>query len=71
MINIFIYFILLDIYFLVFLSIYLMKLKTNFSTHLNFFDRKLGLDLVPRVEGEMVDPDNVSVVELYQVVSRK
>lgn len=32
--------------------------------------RKLGLDLVPRVDGEMVDPDCVSVVELHQVVSK-
>lgn len=26
------------------------------------------MDLVPRVDGEMVDPDAVSVVELHQVV---
>ena len=33
------------------------------------FFRRLGLDLVPRVDGEMVDPDAVSVVELHRVVS--
>ena len=30
---------------------------------------KLGLDLVPRVDGAMVDVDNMGAVELYQVVS--
>jgi hypothetical protein len=31
--------------------------------------RKLSLDLVPRVGAHMVDPDTMSVVELYHVVS--
>lgn len=31
--------------------------------------RKLGLDLVPRQGAHMVDPDTMSVVELYHVVS--
>ncbi len=31
--------------------------------------RKLGLDLVPRVENEMVDGEAISVVELYKVVN--
>lgn len=32
--------------------------------------RKLGLDLVPRQGAHMVDPDTMSVVELYHVVIR-
>ena len=30
---------------------------------------KLGLDLVPRLDGEIVDADSLSVVDLYKVVS--
>lgn len=30
--------------------------------------RKLGLDLVPRQGAHMVDPDTMSVVDLYHVV---
>ena len=35
------------------------------------FLSKMGLDLIPRVDGEVVDADstNTSVVELYKVVS--
>lgn len=33
------------------------------------FDSKLGLDLVPRLDGDIVDADNLSIVELYNVVS--
>lgn len=32
-----------------------------------FFFRKLGLDLVPRQGAHMVEPDSMSVVELYHV----
>lgn len=32
------------------------------------FTRHLGLDLVPRKEFEMVDPDQISVSELYKLV---
>lgn len=35
------------------------------------FCSKLGLDLVPRLDGEIVDADSLSVVDLYKVVSRK
>lgn len=31
--------------------------------------RHLGLDLVPRKEFEMVDPDQISISELYKLVS--
>lgn len=31
--------------------------------------RQLGLDLVPRQEFSMVDPDEISVTELYKLVS--
>lgn len=30
--------------------------------------RHLGLDLVPRKEFEMVDPDQISISELYKLV---
>ena len=32
------------------------------------FCSKMGLDLIPRVDGEVVDADSTSVVELYKVV---
>lgn len=34
-----------------------------------FLRRHLGLDLVPRKEFEMVDPDQISISELYKLVS--
>ena len=30
---------------------------------------KMDLDLVPRMDGEVVDADSISVVELYKIVS--
>jgi len=30
----------------------------------------MGLDLIPRVDGQVVDAETKSVVELYKVVSR-
>jgi len=48
-------------------------LETTFSSifyhdsFLSYF-RKLGLDLVPRQGAHMVEPDTMSVVELYHVV---
>lgn len=41
-----------------------------FFSRLFFFlsIRHLGLDLVPRKEFEMVDPDQISVSELYKLV---
>ena len=29
---------------------------------------KMGLDLIPRVDGEVVEVDSMSVVDLYKVV---
>jgi len=29
----------------------------------------MGLDLIPRVDGEVVDADSTSIVELYKAVS--
>ncbi|XP_037792049.1 dedicator of cytokinesis protein 4-like [Penaeus monodon] len=43
------------------------QLKLKITRKIDWGNRKLGLDLVPRVDGEMVDPDCVSVVELHQV----
>lgn len=37
--------------------------------HLPLCCRELGLDLVPRREFSMVDPDEISVTELYRLVS--
>ncbi|MPC56723.1 Dedicator of cytokinesis protein 4 [Portunus trituberculatus] len=45
----------------------IMQLKLKITQKIDWGNRKLGLDLVPRVEGEMVDPDAVSVVELHRV----
>lgn len=36
---------------------------------MSLFISKMGLDLIPRVDGEVVDADSTSVVELYKVVS--
>ncbi|KAK8389640.1 hypothetical protein O3P69_008971 [Scylla paramamosain] len=43
------------------------QLKLKITQKIDWGNRKLGLDLVPRVEGEMVDPDAVSVVALHRV----
>ncbi|KAF2896229.1 hypothetical protein ILUMI_09945 [Ignelater luminosus] len=42
----------------------MVSLEENLLANLH---QKLGLDLVPRQGAEMVDPDTMSVVELYQV----
>ena len=34
-----------------------------------FFRSKLELDLVPRLDGDIVDANRLSIVELYNVVS--
>lgn len=40
-----------------------------FTTRNTVCCRQLGLDLVPRRELSMVDPDEISVTELYRLVS--
>lgn len=47
----------------VFLSLSLLSSDPSLTRH-------LGLDLVPRKEFEMVDPDQISISELYKLVSR-
>lgn len=47
----------------VFLSLSLLPSNPSLTRH-------LGLDLVPRKEFEMVDPDQISISELYKLVSR-
>jgi len=42
---------------------------TGYSFQISLFFSKMGLDLIPRVDGEVVDADSSSVVELYKVVS--
>ncbi|XP_066992689.2 dedicator of cytokinesis protein 3 [Anabrus simplex] len=43
------------------------ELKLRITGKIDWGNRKLGLDLVPRMGAHMVDPDTMSVVELYQV----
>lgn len=40
-----------------------------YASSLTLCFRQLGLDLVPRREFSMVDPDEISVTELYRLVS--
>ncbi|XP_063227619.1 dedicator of cytokinesis protein 3 [Bacillus rossius redtenbacheri] len=43
------------------------ELKLKITSKIDWGNRKLGLDLVPRLGSHMVDPATMSVVELYQV----
>ncbi|XP_013788618.2 LOW QUALITY PROTEIN: dedicator of cytokinesis protein 3-like [Limulus polyphemus] len=43
------------------------ELKIKITAKIDWGNRQLGLDLVPRVDGEMVDTETLSPVELYQV----
>ncbi|CAH1968130.1 unnamed protein product [Acanthoscelides obtectus] len=43
------------------------ELKTKIIQKIDWGNRKLGLDLVPRQGAQMVEPDSMSVVELYHV----
>ncbi|XP_018335626.1 dedicator of cytokinesis protein 3 [Agrilus planipennis] len=43
------------------------ELKLEITGKIDWGNRKLGLDLVPRQGAEMVEPESVSVIELYQV----
>ncbi|XP_033610429.1 dedicator of cytokinesis protein 3 isoform X2 [Cryptotermes secundus] len=43
------------------------ELKLKITSKIDWGNRKLGLDLVPRIGAHMVDPDTMSVVELYHV----
>ncbi|XP_031827165.1 dedicator of cytokinesis spg isoform X2 [Nomia melanderi] len=43
------------------------ELKLRIISKVDWGNRKLGLDLVPRQGAHMVDPDTMSVVELYHV----
>uniref|UniRef100_A0A8D9BP44 Dedicator of cytokinesis protein 3 n=1 Tax=Cacopsylla melanoneura TaxID=428564 RepID=A0A8D9BP44_9HEMI len=43
------------------------ELKLNMISKIDWGNRKLGLDLVPRCGAEMVDPATMSCVQLYQV----
>uniref|UniRef100_A0A8C6UCJ8 Dedicator of cytokinesis 4b n=1 Tax=Neogobius melanostomus TaxID=47308 RepID=A0A8C6UCJ8_9GOBI len=44
--------------------------KQHITARLDWGNEQLGLDLVPRREFSMVDPDEISVTELYRLVSR-
>ncbi|CAB1336119.1 unnamed protein product, partial [Coregonus sp. 'balchen'] len=43
------------------------EIKRHITVRLDWGNEHLGLDLVPRKEFEMVDPDNISVSELYKM----
>lgn len=43
------------------------EMKLKIIAKIDWGNRKLGLDLVPRQGPEMVDPDSMSLVELYHV----
>ncbi|XP_023246842.1 dedicator of cytokinesis protein 3 [Copidosoma floridanum] len=43
------------------------ELKLQIINKVDWGNRKLGLDLVPRQGAHMVDPDSMSVIELYHV----
>ncbi|XP_033744691.1 dedicator of cytokinesis protein 4-like isoform X3 [Pecten maximus] len=43
------------------------ELRQEIATLIDWGDGKLGMDLVPRVEGEQVDPDRYSVTGLYRL----
>ncbi|XP_019619494.1 PREDICTED: dedicator of cytokinesis protein 3-like isoform X2 [Branchiostoma belcheri] len=43
------------------------ELKLRITSKIDWGNRKLGLDLVPRIDGEVVDVDRTSAVQLYQV----
>ncbi|XP_069142265.1 dedicator of cytokinesis protein 4-like [Argopecten irradians] len=43
------------------------ELRQEIATLIDWGDGKLGMDLVPRVEGEPVDPDRYSVTGLYRL----
>lgn len=45
------------------------SIKVTFLPNVcNLFSRQLGLDLVPRKEYAMVDPEDISITELYRLV---
>uniref|UniRef100_A0A8C6PSX6 Dedicator of cytokinesis 3 n=1 Tax=Nothobranchius furzeri TaxID=105023 RepID=A0A8C6PSX6_NOTFU len=44
------------------------EIKRHITVRLDWGNEHLGLDLVPRKEFEMVDPDQISVSELYKLV---
>ena len=45
------------------------EVKADITRCIDWVNMRLGLDLVPNVDGDFIDPQAVSVVELYKVVS--
>uniref|UniRef100_A0A4W3IWG5 Dedicator of cytokinesis 4 n=1 Tax=Callorhinchus milii TaxID=7868 RepID=A0A4W3IWG5_CALMI len=45
--------------------------KRHITARLDWGNEQLGLDLVPRKEFSMVDPDEISVTELYKLMEHK
>uniref|UniRef100_A0A8C5APQ8 Dedicator of cytokinesis 3 n=1 Tax=Gadus morhua TaxID=8049 RepID=A0A8C5APQ8_GADMO len=46
------------------------EIKRHITVRLDWGNEHLGLDLVPRKEFEMVDPDQISISELYKMLLR-
>ncbi|XP_074603894.1 dedicator of cytokinesis spg isoform X2 [Brevipalpus obovatus] len=45
----------------------LKELKLKITQHIDLGNRLLGLDLVPRVDGQIADPELITPIELYRV----
>ncbi|KAG8186361.1 hypothetical protein JTE90_026781 [Oedothorax gibbosus] len=43
------------------------ELKSHITSKIDWGNRQLGLDLVPRINNEVVDPDSLSPIALHQV----
>ncbi|XP_053200600.1 dedicator of cytokinesis protein 3-like isoform X2 [Panonychus citri] len=43
------------------------ELTLKVTRHIDTGNRILGLDLVPRIDGQLVDPELISPIELYQI----
>ncbi|XP_028813743.1 dedicator of cytokinesis protein 4 isoform X2 [Denticeps clupeoides] len=47
------------------------NIKQHITARLDWGNEQLGLDLVPRKEFNLVDPDKISVTELYQLMEQR
>uniref|UniRef100_A0A672S509 Dedicator of cytokinesis 4 n=1 Tax=Sinocyclocheilus grahami TaxID=75366 RepID=A0A672S509_SINGR len=49
----------------------LSDIKQHITARLDWGNEQLGLDLVPRRDFSMVDPDEISITELYRLMERR
>ena len=47
------------------------EVKIQITNHIDWGNQRMGLDLVPSVDGKIVDTTNCSIVDLHQVVSEQ